>query len=213
MSEIIIVDYGCGNISSIERALERLDISCKYSSDHKVIEGAKRIILPGVGAYSTGMRNLEKMGLVEIIKGFANSGKPMLGICLGMQLLLDYSEEFGNHRGLEIIPGKVTMLRPNNKSKVPHIGWNSVETPKYCKKKIWNEKIMSGVRLVNDCYFVHSYIAKTYNDINNIAETEYGGERFSSVIGKENVYGFQFHPEKSGYVGLKMLKNFFNAYS
>ena len=210
MFEIVVVDYGCGNIQSLKRALSRLDINCEHTSDHKSIKEAKKIILPGVGAYATGMKKLYQMGLVDVIKNFVDTGKPLLGICLGMQLLLDYSEEFGTHQGLGIIHGGVTRFEPNDGSKVPHTGWNSLEIPKDRGIQSWNDQILKDIKPGKDFYFVHSYKVKTSESINNIAETEYGGIKFSSIVRNNNVYGCQFHPEKSGLIGSKFLENFIN---
>jgi len=208
MCEVVLVDYGCGNIRSIEQALVKIGVSCRHTSNPIEIKEAKRIILPGVGAYATGMQHLEKMELIQVLKDFAISGKPMLGICLGMQLLLDYSEEFGKHEGLGIISGNVTYLSSNDGVKIPHIGWNALEIPECNNKQIWDNEILDGIDPNKDCYFVHSYMVRTSRDMDNIAETEYGGVRFSSVVCYNNVYGCQFHPEKSGAIGLKFLNNF-----
>jgi imidazole glycerol-phosphate synthase subunit HisH len=206
MNEVVVVDYGCGNIQSLERALSRIGVSCIYSSDSKIISDAKKIILPGVGSFATGMRMLKEMNLEDVIKHHVNSSKPLLGICLGMQLLLDYSEEFGSHNGLGIIQGSVTRFTPLDGSKVPHTGWNSIEIPSNHS----NDEILDGIPSGKDYYFVHSYKVETKNSLNTIAQTKYGGCYFSSIIRNKNVYGCQFHPEKSGQIGSKFLKNFIN---
>jgi imidazole glycerol-phosphate synthase subunit HisH len=210
VSEVVVVDYGCGNIQSLERALKKLGVSSEYTSNSEKIKKAQKIILPGVGSYATGMSKLEKIGLIEVIKDFANSGKPLLGICLGMQLLLDYSEEFGSHKGLGIIHGSVTKFKPNDGSKVPHTGWNSIELPQGNEIDYWNDPILNEISPGKDYYFVHSYMVKVNEALNCIAETTYGGIRFSSIIKNNNVYGCQFHPEKSGVIGSKFLENFIN---
>ena len=210
MPEVIVIDYGCGNIQSLERALKRLDISSEYTSNIKKIKQAQKIILPGVGSYATGMSRLKKIGLIEVIKEFSNSGKPLLGVCLGMQLLLDFSEEFGLNKGLGIIHGSVTKIKPNDGSKVPHTGWNSIELPQGNEIDYWNDPILNEISPGKDFYFVHSYMVRVNQSLNNIAETAHGGTRFSSIIRNGNVYGCQFHPEKSGAIGSKFLKNFLN---
>jgi len=172
--------------------------------------GAERIILPGVGSYMTGMTKLKDAGLLQTLLDYADSGKPILGICLGMQLLFDYSEEFGRNNGLSLIPGSITKIRPTDQAKVPHVGWNALKIPDHNKELSWKDEILKNVKPEQDCYFVHSYMAKTADDIDTIAETEYGGCLFSSVVRHENVYGCQFHPEKSGGTGLKILNNFIN---
>jgi glutamine amidotransferase len=210
MPSVVVVDYGCGNIQSLERALRRIGIDSIHTSSHDLIKKAEKIILPGVGSFSTGMNKLEKIGLKNIIKDFANSGRPLLGICLGMQLLVDYSEEFGHHNGLGIIPGNATKFNTTDGSKVPHTGWNSIELPNGQKSELWNDKIVSGINPGKDYYFVHSFKVRVSQADYNIAETIYGGERFSSIIKNGNVYGCQFHPEKSGSIGHKFLENFIN---
>ena len=210
MAEVVIVDYGCGNIQSLERALKKVGVSCEYTSNPKIIKQAQKVMLPGVGSYSTGMDSLEKMNLLEVIKDYVSTGKPLLGICLGMQLLLDYSEEFGRHNGLGIVNGSVTRFMPNDNSKVPHTGWNSIEIPCGNDSKSWNDQILTNINPGKDYYFVHSYMVKTNKQSNTLAETSYGGNSFSSIIRNNNVYGCQFHPEKSGQIGSQFLENFIN---
>ena len=210
MSEVVVVDYGCGNIQSLERALKRIGVDSTYTSNRDQIITAKKIILPGVGSFSTGMNKLEKKGLKDTIKDYASSGRPLLGICLGMQLLVDYSEEFGHHSGLGIIPGNATKFNTIDGSKVPHTGWNSIELPRGENSESWADNILDGIKPGKDYYFVHSFKVRVTQDNFNIAETIYGGIRFSSIIKNGNVYGCQFHPEKSGLIGQKFLENFIN---
>jgi len=208
MPEVVVVDYGCGNIQSLDRALKRIGVQTIYTSNSEVIKNAEKIILPGVGSYATGMSKLKKIGLIEVIKDFAKSGKPLLGICLGMQLLLDYSEEFGHHKGLGIIHGSVTKFTPSDGSKVPHTGWNSIKLPEDSDEHFWSDPILNEISPGKDYYFVHSFMVKVKQAFNSVAETTYGGVRFSSIISNKNVYGCQFHPEKSGAIGSQFLENF-----
>ena len=210
MSVVVIVDYGCGNIQSLDRALQRIGVQTNFTSNPKIIKNASKIILPGVGAYATGMSKLKEIGLTSVLKDFANSGKPLLGICLGMQLLVDYSEEFGEHKGLGIINGTASKFRPTHGIKVPHTGWNSIEVPSKNNANFLDDPILKGILPGKDYYFVHSYMVKVKNEFNNIAETSYGSDTFSSIIKNNSVYGCQFHPEKSGTLGSKFLENFIN---
>jgi|SaaInlStandDraft_6_1057023.scaffolds.fasta_scaffold61093_2 imidazole glycerol-phosphate synthase subunit HisH len=206
--EVVVVDYGCGNIQSLDRALKRIGVQTVYTSNIEIISKAQKIILPGVGSYATGMSRLQSMGLIEVIKDFSKSGKPLLGICLGMQLLLDYSEEFGHHKGLGVIHGSVTKFMPSDGSKVPHTGWNSIKLPEDSNEHFWSDQILNEISPGTDYYFVHSFMVKVNQAFNSVAETTYGGVRFSSIIRHKNVYGCQFHPEKSGITGSKFLENF-----
>lgn len=205
-SLIRIIDYGMGNLRSVQKALERLGQEATLTQDPNEIRSAEKIILPGVGAFGAAMANLESLGLVEPIKDFARSGRPFLGICLGMQLLLSESVEQGNFTGLGIIPGKVIkFFKPEDISpatqslKVPHMGWNNINKSQDCP-------LLEGVADGASVYFVHSYYCDP-PEAAVAARTDYGIS-FCSIIRKDNVYATQFHPEKSGTVGLKMLENF-----
>lgn len=190
---IAIINYGVGNIKSIQKAVEFVGGKATVTSDVDVIRNADGIVLPGVGAFKAAMENLKDF--VEIIK---ETTVPILGICLGMQLFATESEEGGLHRGLNMIPGRVVRF-PNSVGKVPHMGWNRIKITR-------DHEILDGVEDGSYVYFVHSYHMKT-DDKYIITKTEYGIE-FTSGVAKDNVVGFQFHPEKSGKVGLKMVKNF-----
>jgi imidazole glycerol-phosphate synthase subunit HisH len=203
---ITIIDYGMGNLRSVQKALERLGYEAKVTDDPGQILGASHVILPGVGAFGAAMANLDKLGLVEPIRKVAASGRPFLGICLGMQLILSQSEEQGNFTGLDLIRGKVLRFfqEPDqndatNALKVPHMGWNSLNLRKPCP-------ILRDTPEGAMVYFVHSYYPAPSEDV-AAATTEYGIE-FCSVIWKDNVMATQFHPEKSGAIGLTMLKAF-----
>ena len=198
---IAIVDYGVGNLFSVKSSFDAIGAKTVVTADESVIRSADRILLPGVGAFEDAAKKLRVSGLDKVIVEEAKKGKPLLGICLGMQLLFEKSYEFGEHDGLSLIPGEIRPISDVIPSdlKIPHIGWNALnfktDTPlfKYIKN--------------GDCvYFVHSYYAVT-NDEYILADTEYGASLTASAAYK-NVYGCQFHPEKSGNVGLNILKAF-----
>ena len=206
MKRIAIVDYGLGNLFNVERALAVCGAAPVITDDDRDIDTADAVVLPGVGAFAEGMRNLERRGLTQVVKAQAASGKPVLGICLGMQLLMDESEEFGTWPGLGLIPGRVVPFPAITRGmKVPQIGWNSIE-PR--DGAMWSETILDGIEPGSHLYFVHSYCVVTEDAASTLAETEYGGMRFSAVAVTGNVMGCQFHPEKSSEAGLRLLRNF-----
>ncbi|RXK11970.1 imidazole glycerol phosphate synthase subunit HisH [Halarcobacter mediterraneus] len=198
-----IIDYNMGNLASVYNACHLLDEKATFIKDPNDLKNFDRIILPGVGAFGDAMENLNQTGMKEAIYEFAKSGKPMIGICLGMQLLFESSEEFGTNKGLGLIDGKVVKFdksKMNEDTKVPHMGWNVIKTS--------NEHTLFEGLENPYLYFVHSYHAVT-DPKNVIGTTEYGYD-FVSAVHKENIYGFQPHPEKSHDNGLKILKNFMN---
>lgn len=201
---IAIIDYGVGNLFSLQSSLAHLGVPAVVTNDIKVIEGAQKLILPGVGAFADAMEKLRANGLDQIVIGQAKEGKPLLGICLGMQLLFEKSYEYGVHDGLGLVSGNVVPIGSliDTGLKVPHMGWNGLIFPKNREKSKLYENVLE-----NDCvYFVHSYAGvECEEDIS--AKTSYGGFLTASVE-RENVYGVQFHPEKSGEVGLRILKAF-----
>jgi glutamine amidotransferase len=199
---IAIIDYGLGNLKSIYNALSKLGIPARVTSDKKIIEQAERVILPGVGAFAQGMRNLKDLGLIPVIRQVVKENKHFLGICLGLQLLFSESEEHGRHKGLDIIKGKVKKF--TQKLKIPHMGWNAVH---YSPLTTYHLPLFRGVPDGSYFYFVHSYyvVPKDKNII--LATTDYS-EKFVSVVGRGNLFGVQFHPERSGPLGLRILKNF-----
>ena len=206
--EITVIDYGVGNLLSVSRGLEHCGAKVNMSSDPDFILESKKVILPGVGAFPNGMRALIELGLDIVIMEVVKNEVPLLGICLGMQLLLDESEEFGLTKGLGVIPGKVVPI-PNNSvdgeiQKIPHIGWNSLVN----SGEDWHNTILQETREGDAAYFVHSFMASPHKSENRIADALYGGHKISAVIAKGNTTGCQFHPEKSGEVGLKILRNF-----
>ncbi len=199
---ILIIDYGMSNLASVKRAVEECGVNPIVSSYPKDLTLAEKIILPGVGSFKDGMNNINSRGWTEALLNIVNKYKiPVLGICLGMQLLADIGYEGGVVSGLGLIPGKVTKLN-NNKvnERIPHIGWNEINI-------IRNSPLLQDIPSNADFYFDHSYHFKTKNQNDIIATTPYCG-KFSSIIGKKHIYGVQFHPEKSMPLGFKLLKNF-----
>ena len=198
---IAIVDYGVGNLFSLTCSFRAIGAEAKLTSDRAEIEAADKIVLPGVGAFGDAAKKLFSSGLAEVVIAEAKKGKPILGICLGMQLLFDKSYEYGCHNGLGLIKGEIRPITDVIPAgyKVPHIGWNALTFPK--KNKLFQYLIEGSY-----VYFVHSYYA-TGCDESVIATTEYGG-LLTAAVASGNVYGCQFHPEKSGEVGLKILKAF-----
>jgi glutamine amidotransferase len=205
---ITIIDYNCGNIFSLIRILEKLNIKYNVSNDPKIISKSDKLILPGVGSFSVGIDNLKKKNIDESIKKFVEKGNWILGICLGMQLLVSNSEEFGDNDGLDLIKGEVKKLKSTNKKryKIPHVGWNSINF----KQNTYSDNFLKNVKNYSNFYFTHSFAVKTKLKDNTLAETIYSENSFSSIISKENILGVQFHPEKSGIVGEKMIRNFLN---
>ena len=206
--EITVIDYGVGNLLSVSRGLEHCGAKVNISSDPEFILKSKKVILPGVGAFPNGMRALIELGLDIVIKEVVKNEVPLLGICLGMQLLLDESEEFGITKGLGVIPGKVVPI-PNKSvdgeiQKIPHIGWNSLVN----LGADWQNTILQEVREGDAAYFVHSFMASPEKSEDRLADALYGDHKISAVIAKGNTTGCQFHPEKSGEIGLKILRNF-----
>lgn len=198
---IAIINYGMGNLRSVQKALQRLGHTAEVIDQPAQIDAADRLILPGVGAFKDAMANLRQDGWVQPILDFIATGKPFLGICLGLQLLLDESEEDGRHEGLGVIPGRVVRFRPTDRTlKVPHMGWNALE---------WkgDQPLLAGLTSPVYTYFVHSYYAEPSDRAVVATWTDYDGP-FCSSIHRDNVFATQFHPEKSQQVGLKMLANF-----
>ena len=199
---IAIIDYGVGNIFSLYSSFQKIGADVCLTSDKEVIKKADKLILPGVGAFKDAVKKLRDSGLSEIVIEEAKAGKPLLGICLGMQLLFEKSFEYGEHDGLGLIKGSIIPIEPDVPAnfKIPHIGWNSLH---FNSKK---NEIFKYLNENDHVYFVHSYYGADCDD-NVIATTEYGKELTAAVADK-NVYGVQFHPEKSGETGLKILKAF-----
>jgi glutamine amidotransferase len=194
---IAIIDYGMGNLHSVSKAVERLGYEAVVTADAKEIMEADGAILPGVGAFGDAMQNLKNTGLEEVTKFYAASGKPLLGICLGMQLLFSESEEYGPHEGLGLLPGKV--IRFKGDYKVPHMGWNKLSF-------LQDSPLVKGLQ-EGHVYFVHSFHAKPEQSSDLLSTSDYH-QPVTAIVGRGNVYGMQFHPEKSGELGMGLLRNF-----
>ena len=195
---IAIVDYGMGNLRSVEKGFLKVGVDAKVVTDSKAVDNADAVVLPGVGAFRDCMKNLEEMSLTEPILRAIQKGKPYLGICLGLQVLFTESEEFGIHKGFDILKGKVVRFQIN--LKVPHMGWNNAKIQR-------RPPIFDGIQDEAFFYFVHSYYVVP-DDNNIVATTTDYGITFASMVWKENIFATQFHPEKSQETGLKILKNF-----
>ncbi|MEK3884925.1 imidazole glycerol phosphate synthase subunit HisH [Paenibacillus sp. PL2-23] len=195
---IAIIDYGMGNLHSVSKAVERLGYEAVVTADPQTILEADGAILPGVGAFGDAMQNLRNTGLDEVTRFYAASGKPMLGICLGMQLLFSESEEYGQHEGLKLLPGAV--IRFNGDFKIPHMGWNKLSF-------LQSESPLFNGLDEGHVYFVHSFHAKPEQSSDLLAVTDYNGP-VTAIVGRGQVFGMQFHPEKSGDLGMALLGNF-----
>ena len=197
---IAIVDYGMGNLRSVEKALARVGHSPRVTRDPTVIAAADGVVLPGVGAFGACMANLERFGLVPVLRQVIDGGTPFLGICLGMQVLFEESEEFGPVRGLGVLPGRVVRFAEAPARKVPHMGWNTLRVAR-------RVPALAGIDDGSYVYFVHSYYPVPA-DRAVVATTTPYGEEFASSVARDNVFACQFHPEKSQRVGLRLLDNF-----
>jgi len=208
--EVVVIDYGVGNLLSVKRGLEHCGAKVTLTADPEKIVSASRVVLPGVGAFRNGMLALERLGLVPVIRELALRETPLLGICLGMQLLLEVSEEFGVTEGLGLIAGRVisvpTQTLAGTRQKIPHIGWSALQLPQ--ASTCWEKTLMRDNREGEAAYFVHSFMAVPTDPANRIADCLYGGQLISATIGRNQITGCQFHPEKSGEVGLKILRRF-----
>ncbi|MCF6179301.1 MAG: imidazole glycerol phosphate synthase subunit HisH [Geopsychrobacter sp.] len=203
---INIIDYEMGNLRSVEKAFDSLGFAARVSADPQDIATADKLVLPGVGAFADCVNNLRAGGFVEPLLAHVETGKPLLGICVGMQMLFDSSEEFGRHKGLGLIPGEVVrfpsgMVENAERLKVPHMGWNNLllkqESP-----------LFEGVPDESYVYFVHSYYAQAQNEADVAASCRYGEVEFCASVWRDNIMATQFHPEKSQTVGLHIFKNF-----
>ena len=201
MSRVAIIDYGVGNLRSVEKAFEATGCEAVVSDDVEVLRSAERLVLPGVGAFASCMRGLRERGFDSLVMERAAAGTPLLGICVGMQMLFDVSEEFGTTDGLGLLRGRVRRFESN--LVVPQVGWNRIQQRR-------SHPLFAGVPDRSFCYFVHSFYCEPDNADVLVGETEYG-VKYASVVAQRNVCGVQFHPEKSQDVGLRMLKNFADA--
>lgn len=197
---VVIIDYGMGNLKSVYNALKNLDIPCKVSSNKEEISKASSLILPGVGAFKDAMDNISKSGLVNIIKDKVSEGTPLLGICLGMQMLYEKGYEVEEREGLGFLKGEIRLMEPKEKIKIPHIGWNRLE---YTRDSSFRE-----IDKEEFVYYVHSYCATNIDEKQLVAYSEYGEFKIPGLVQNKNVIGAQFHPEKSGEIGLSILKKF-----
>ena len=194
---IAVIDYGMGNLHSVSRALERMGFPYTVTSDPETVEAASGLILPGVGAFGDAMRELTERKLVGVIKREAFKGKPLLGICLGMQLLFTVSEEHGHHQGLNLLPGRVVRFQGD--FNIPHMGWNHLTFTQF-------HPLLYGLK-EGYAYFVHSYHVLPDNREDILAVTDYHGP-VTAIVGRNRIFGMQFHPEKSGTLGRELLRRF-----
>lgn len=197
---IAIIDYDAGNLKSVEKALQYLGEECIVTRDKEKLLKADKIILPGVGAFGDAMEKLHKFGLVDVIHKLVKENKPFLGICLGLQLMFESSEEGPGVKGLGLLPGKIVKFPEKEGFKIPHMGWNSIDVKE-------GSRLFKGVSNNSYVYFVHSYYLQAENENYVAATTEYITHVHASVE-HDNIFACQFHPEKSGDVGLRILKNF-----
>ncbi|MGM0410306.1 MAG: imidazole glycerol phosphate synthase subunit HisH [Bacillota bacterium] len=198
---IAVINYGVGNIGSVLKAFEYLDIPVTLTADKKEIKEADGLILPGVGAFGSGMKKLKERNLVELIKKEVEAGKPLLGICLGLQLLFSESEESPGVKGLDLIKGKVKKFKKDEVEKIPHMGWNNL-------KEVKSNLLLEKIKKPRDFYFIHSYYVEVENKDLIISKSIYGKREFASLVRMNNIWGIQPHPEKSSKKGLELLNNF-----
>jgi len=212
---VAIVDYSLGNLFSVKHACEKVGLDAFISADKREILTADAVILPGVGAFGDAMECLRQRDLIRPLQDIAQSGKPLIGICLGQQLLMTESFEFGRHRGLNIFEGPVVRfdnpIGPNGPLKVPQVGWNRIYRPDYLKQQTvgdcWHNSPLEGLRDGEYMYFVHSFYARPVDPSVVLAVTRYGHIEFCSSLRKGNVMAFQFHPERSGPLGIQIYRN------
>jgi glutamine amidotransferase len=198
MRHVALIDYGIGNLRSVEKALQAVGAETCLTSEAEVILAADKVVLPGVGAFGDGMAGLRERGLVEVVQQVVDQGRPFLGICVGMQLLFEASEEMGEHAGLGLLPGRVKRF-PENELKIPQTGWNQLQ--------FTASTLMEGLKTGCYAYFNHSYYCEPVEAGDILALTEYG-VGYASIVGRDRLYGVQFHPEKSQAIGLQLLRNF-----
>lgn len=200
---IALIDYGIGNLRSVQKALEHVGADVTLTEDPQVILSADKVVLPGVGAFGDGMKGLRARGLVDVVQTLAARGTPLLGICVGMQVLFEIGEEMGQHPGLGIFPGHVKPFPISNSLisnlKIPQTGWNEIEPAR-------EHPLLTGLPRGAYAYFNHGYYCAAAPE-HALARTDYGGH-YPSIVGRDRVYGIQFHPEKSQHIGLLLLKNF-----
>ncbi len=210
--KVTVIDYGLSNLRSVQNAFAHCGAETLLTSSAADVRAAEALVLPGVGAFRDGMAGLERLGLVEVIRQKAAEGTPLLGICLGMQMLFDESEEFGTCPGLGLIPGRVVRIPDTdlqgNPQKVPHIDWDPLFPAG--GRTDFAGTVLEKVAPGQECYFIHSYEAKPADEADRLADTRYGGRDVCAVAAHGSVVGCQFHPEKSGPVGLSIISQFLN---
>lgn len=207
-ARITIIDYGVGNLLNVVRAVEHCGGEALVTEDTREVEQAERLMLMGVGAFADGMEGLRRLDMLGPIQAFCATGRPYFGVCVGMQMMFDYSEEFGHHEGLGLMPGAVVAVPPTGSDgrphKVPHIGWNELRLPP--GRQDWSASPLAEVVPGRPCYFVHSFMAEPREPGHRLADVEYNGRVISAAVQKDNLFGFQFHPEKSGPQGLAIVR-------
>lgn len=212
---VAIVDFGMGNLFSVQKALETVGLDATITNDPEVVEAARAVVLPGMGAFGDAMADLSAHGLVEPLRALKESGKPFLGVCLGLQLMLERSLEFGEHPGLGLVPGSVVRFENPVEDgvalKVPQVGWNALHRPAGAPADHWANSPLEGAPEGTRGYFVHSYYAVPSDPSTVLAVSRYGQIEFPAALRSGNLFGCQFHPEKSGHRGLDMYRNFAKA--
>ncbi len=207
--KVTVIDYGLSNLLSVRRALEACGAQAEVTGSRAAVSAAQALVLPGVGAFEDGMKGLAALSLIDVIQEKCAAGTPLLGICLGMQMLFDESEEFGPHPGLGLIPGRVERIPETDAQgtpqRVPHIGWEPVRPP---AGRTFAGTVFASVPENREMYFVHSYEAKPARAADRLAESEYGGRSLCAAAQRGRVIGCQFHPEKSGEAGLAVLRHY-----
>lgn len=211
MSKVTLINYDIGNLLSVERALRHLGADFSIARTADEIAAAEKLILPGVGAFASCVNEVQARGFSPVIREAVEAGKPLLGICVGMQMLFEIGEEFGEHKGLGFLPGRVRAIpaadTDGRAHKIPHIAWAPL-TPPADHEEGWACPLLNGIEPGAEVYYVHSFTAHPEDSEHRAADSHYGGQRIAALVHKDNIYGTQFHPEKSGPVGLKILENF-----
>lgn len=212
MSKVHVVDYGRGNIASVCRGLERCGGEVVLTTRPDDLAGAERVLLPGVGAFGDCMEQMHQLGFADAVRRFVDAGRPLLGICVGMQVLHALGEEFGRHEGYGFIPGTVSAIprtaadgRPH---KTPHIGWTALQPPAEATRDRWRGTVLEPLEPGTAVYFVHSFTAAPEVAGDRLADCDYNGRRIAAAVQRDNITGLQFHPEKSGPAGLAVLARF-----
>lgn len=212
MKTVTLIDYGIGNLLSVQRAFEHVGADLQIATTEQEILAADKVILPGVGAFTSCTGELDKRGLSDAVRETVEKQKPLFGICVGMQMLFENSEEFGINPGFGFLKGIVQAIpredQSGRKRRTPHIGWTPLQLPR--SRNSWNDTLLKDTKDGAEVYFVHSFTAVPQNDNDRLADSDYEGCTVSAMVAKGNLFGTQFHPEKSGPVGLKIIENFVN---